>query len=96
MKNKSPYTPRSQIVHALRMLWLRSRERAAALKEAHYTCKDCGVKQSKAKGKEQSVEVHHPKGIGNWNLLVEEIRAEILINPSQLEVLCPACHARRG
>ena len=89
-------TPRSQIVHALRQLWLRSRERAEALKNAKYTCKDCGVKASTAKGKEQKIQVHHKEGIGNWDAVVELIYKEILCDPSKLEVLCPDCHRNYG
>jgi hypothetical protein len=37
MGKKLPYTPRSKVRAALRQLWLRSRERAAALKAANRT-----------------------------------------------------------
>ncbi len=92
MGKKLPNTPRSKVRAALRQLWLRSRERAAALKREQYTCQRCGVKQSKAKGKEQKVEVHHKEGIGNWEIVIDAIIAEILCDPSNLEVVCPNCH----
>jgi predicted HNH restriction endonuclease len=89
-----PPTPNSHIKHALRLLWLKSRERAEALKRAGYKCAKCGVKQSQAKGKEQKVEVHHKAGIGNWEKVIDTIREELLPDSSLLEVLCPECHAQ--
>jgi hypothetical protein len=91
---KKPYTPRSRIVQAIRQLWLRSRERAKALKEQNYTCQKCFKKQSKKKGFEQKVEVHHKEGIGNWDKVIEIIRQEILCSSDKLEVLCPECHLK--
>ena len=90
MTKKLPYTPKSGIVRYVRMCWLRSRERAKVLKEANYTCK-CGAKQSKAKGKEVKVEVHHKKPI-NWEKIVEFVRKEVLDKPQ--EVLCKECHEK--
>lgn len=94
MGNKLPNTPRSKVKAAIRQLWLRSRERAAALKRDKYTCVHCGKKQSKAKGKEQFVEVHHKAGIGNWQKVIDVIMEEILCNPAMLETVCPECHDR--
>jgi predicted HNH restriction endonuclease len=94
MPNKKETTPRSRIRATIRSLWLRSRERAKALKNAGYTCEKCGVKQSKKKGFEQKVEVHHKKGIGNWDKVIETIKEEILCSPDNLEVLCPECHKK--
>lgn len=85
-------TPRSKIKNSLRMLWLRSRERAAALKRDDYTCQICGRKQSKARGKEFAVEVHHRNGIGNWERVIDLIFEEILCDPTDLVTLCPECH----
>jgi predicted HNH restriction endonuclease len=51
------------------------------------------VKQSKAKGKEQLIEVHHKNGIGNWEAVIDVIYQQILCSPATLEVLCPECHA---
>ena len=89
---KEPITPRSQIIHALRQMWLRNRERAECLKLAHYTCQKCGKKKSVKKGFEQKVEVHHKAGIENWDILVDEIRHFLLTTPDKLETLCPDCH----
>lgn len=73
-------------------MWLRSKERATALKREGYCCEVCKVKQSKKKGSEQRIEVHHKKGIGNWDEVVGVIMKEILCDPKELEVLCPDCH----
>ncbi len=91
MTRKLEYTPRSKVRSALRQLWLRSREHSKALKNANYTCERCGVKQSKAKGKEVRVEVHHIYGI-DWEYIIDEIYKEILCSPVHLEVLCEKCH----
>jgi len=76
----------------LRQLWLRSRERAAALQRDDYSCVDCGVKQSKAKGKEQKVEVHHKAGVLNWDEVIDAVFEYLLCDPDDLETLCPECH----
>jgi len=93
---RSERTTKSQITIALRRLWLRSRERASALKRDKYTCQNCGVKQSKAKGKEQKVQVHHKNGITNWNEIINCIRKNLLCNPENLETLCPNCHKNKN
>jgi len=85
-------TPRSRIIQQLRQLWLRSTERAEALKRDQYTCQHCHVKQSKAKGREQKVEVHHKDGVLNWDQIVDLIRDQLLCDPTKLETLCPTCH----
>ena len=92
MGKRLPYTPNSQIKSALRRLWLRSRERASAIKRDKYTCQRCHRKQSVAKGKEFKVEVHHKSGIENWQELYKAIRQHLLTNPDDLETLCPECH----
>jgi predicted HNH restriction endonuclease len=97
MKRKrklKPITPRSRIVNSLRMLWLRSRERAEALKLQNRTCQRCGVKASAAKGKEQKIQVHHKTGIDVWSNIVTLIREELLVSPNKLECLCPECHKK--
>ena len=96
MSRKLPYTPNSQIKAALRALWLRSRERAAAIKRDKYTCQRCHVKQSKAKGKEFKVEVHHRHGIENWPEIYRVIRKYLLTEPEHLETLCKSCHLEEG
>ena len=90
MGKKSLHTPRSRIRSALRQVFLRSRERAAVLKEASYTC-SCGLKQSKAKGREVSVQVHHNSGIDNWDVIIDAVY-EKLLNKEDMTVLCKACH----
>lgn len=93
MSKKLLTTPRSRIKSALRLLWMRSRERAAALKGANYTCADCGAKQSRAKGKEVYLEVHHDDGI-EWDNIIRYIQRHVLPSPSRLTVLCKTCHAK--
>jgi len=94
MGKRLPYTPNSQIKSALRRLWLRSRERASAIKRDKYTCQRCGGKQSAAKGKEFKVEVHHLDGVENWQELYKAIRQYLLTNPDDLETLCKSCHSK--
>lgn len=96
MGKKLTHTPNSQIRAALRRLFLRSRERASALKRDKYTCQRCHVKQSRRKGAEAFVEVHHKEGVLNWEALFAAVREYLLCNPDQLEVLCPGCHAAEG
>ncbi len=85
-------TPRSKVRNALRMLFLRSRERAAAIKREHNTCQLCHRKGSAAKGKEQKIQVHHRAGIGDWEAVLDIIYREILCSPDAMDVLCPDCH----
>ena len=91
---KLPYTPNSQIRSALRRLFLRSRERAAAIKRDKYTCQNCGAKQSRAKGKEVYVEVHHGIDILNWEELFKAVRKYLLCEPEKLQTLCKSCHKK--
>lgn len=92
MAKKLITTPRSKARAAIRQLWLRSRERATALKNAEYRCEKCGVKQSTAKGKEVKLEVHHNNGIGNWDAVMDSIYRHVLCDPKHLTVVCKACH----
>ena len=85
-------TTNSQITVALRRLWLRSKERSETLKQHKYTCAKCGKKQSKKKGQEVKINVHHKKGINNWEKMIEVIREELLCSTEELEVLCVDCH----
>jgi len=89
---RKPVTPRSKVRAALRLLWLRSRERQAALKRDGYTCRCCGMKQSKAKGRECAVEVHHIHEIDNWDVLIDQVYRFLLAHPDNLVTLCHACH----
>jgi 5-methylcytosine-specific restriction endonuclease McrA len=91
MGKRQANTPRSQVKSALRKLWLRSRERAAALKRAKYCCEECGVKQSRAKGREVYLDVHHADGI-EWEKIMEYIYKHLICNPERLDVLCEKCH----
>ena len=86
-----PYTPRSKVRSALRQLWLRSRERAAALRRDGYTCQRCGAKQSKARGKEIAVNVHHLDGI-DWEALIDLVYERLLVPPDRLKTECVSCH----
>jgi len=86
---KKPNTPRSRVKNALRQLWLRSRERAAALKSTGNCCDNCGIKQSVAKGRVVKLQVHHDPAI-NWDGVVDLI-FERLLNAPQYP-LCEACH----
>lgn len=97
MSRKLPTTPRSRVRSAIRQVWLRSRERAAALKRDKYTCQECHRKQSKAKGTEFAVQVHHKSGhIANWEYIINEVFREILCDPMYLETLCEECHNKKG
>jgi predicted HNH restriction endonuclease len=91
MGKRQPNTPRSRVRAALRQLWLRSRERAAALKAESYTCEMCNVKQSKARGNRVDIEVHHLDGV-QWDYLIDEVYRVLLVNPDRLQVLCKDCH----
>lgn len=91
MTKKLPYTPSSRIRQTLRMLWLRSRERAAAVKASGNTCAYCGKKGSVAKGREVKIEVHHIDGC-DWDGIAGAIRKCVLHDPSRLETLCKECH----
>jgi 5-methylcytosine-specific restriction endonuclease McrA len=92
MKRKES-TPRRQVRAAIRKLWLRSRERASALKRDQYTCQVCGKKQSRKKGHEQKVEVHHLNGI-EWEKIIDYIFRHVLVDPKHLMTECPDCHAK--
>lgn len=91
MPDKKPWTPRSRVKNALRQLWLRSRERQAALKRDHYTCRKCGGKQSRAAGKEFYVGVHHLYGI-DWEALIDLVYERLLVPAEQQVTLCDECH----
>jgi len=91
---RKPATPRSQVRSALRRLWLRSRERQAALKRDKYSCQECGVKQSRAKGRHVHVEVDHLDGI-EWENILDYVFRHLLVSPEHLETVCKAHHADR-
>ena len=86
-------TPRSKVRAALRQLSLRSRERAAAMKAAHYCCEICGVKKSVARGREIAVEAHHRDGV-DWDDLINIVFERLLVPPEKWQCLCEKCHQR--
>ena len=94
MGRKLPSTPRSRVRSALRQVWLRSRERAAALKREGNRCEECGRKASAAKGQAFKVECHHRDGV-EWEKIMDYIYRHLLVDPARLECLCPECHAAR-
>lgn len=91
MGKKLPSTPRSRVTAALRNVWLRSRERAAAIKRENGCCQVCGKKQSSAKGREVKLEVHHLNGV-QWQQIIDKVYKELLCDPKHLMVLCKDCH----
>jgi len=91
MGKRLEYTPRSKVRSALRQLFLRSRERAKALKATGYCCAECGIKQSKAKGKEVKIEVHHIEG-ARLEELIDLVYKWLLCDPAKLKPLCEKCH----
>ena len=91
MGKKSLYSTNTAIKSALHRLFLRSRERALRLKMDNYSCQKCGIKQSRSKGKEVFVHVHHLDGI-RWAEIIEYIRRELLVKPDRLVTLCKQCH----
>jgi hypothetical protein len=94
MGKKLPTTPRSRVRSALRQVFLRSRERAAALKRTKNACERCGIKASVAKGREVKLHVHHAGRIANWDKVIDLVFEELLCDPSKLTVLCVACHEK--
>jgi predicted HNH restriction endonuclease len=89
-------TPRSRIKGMLRQIFLRSRERANALKDNGYCCKKCGLKATTRKGEEVKLEVHHVDGISVWDDIIDKIETEVLCigYPEKLMPLCRDCHAQ--
>lgn len=86
-------TRRSEVIRKLRRyVWLCSRERSEALKRTGYRCAKCGAKQSRAKDKFLILEVHHKKGIFNWDPVVDQIMEQLLCDPDYLDPLCSKCH----
>lgn len=94
MGKRLEYTPNSKIRQALRQLFLRSRERANAIKRDGYTCQKCNRKQSKAKGKEFKVQVHHKENILNWEKLFDAVREYLLCSPDKMITYCEECHEK--
>ncbi len=61
-------------------------------KKRFYTCQRCGRKQSKAKGREIAVEVHHISGETRMKEIEDVIRLHLLCDPDLLETVCVDCH----
>ena len=91
MGRKSPNTTNSTIKAALHRLWLHSRERAATVKRDEYTCQVCKGKQSRRKGHEFKVQVHHINGV-KWGDMIRFIRDNLLVSPDDMITLCKSCH----
>lgn len=89
---KKPITPKCRIKNMIRMLFLRSRERAAAIKLHANTCQKCQRKGSVAKGREVKIQVHHPGGI-DWDGIADLLRERVLWPAERYEVLCKECHS---
>jgi predicted HNH restriction endonuclease len=86
---------RYRVRAALRNLWLRSSERASALKRDGYSCRQCGIKQSRAKGKEVSVQVHHLEGIMDWDRIIDGVlNSGLFCGVDGLQTLCRDCHKK--
>jgi len=90
--NLTNITPKSKLTNILRILWLRSRERAYTLKRDRYTCQICGAKQSKAKGQEVKVTVHHKYKKVDIDKVIETIREYLITDVDNLITLCEDCH----
>jgi 5-methylcytosine-specific restriction endonuclease McrA len=73
------------------MLFLRSRERSFAVKRDHNTCQVCGVKGSKAKGREVDIQVHHLKG-ARKEAIIDMVYEHLLCKPELLACVCVPCH----
>jgi hypothetical protein len=52
------------------------------------------MKQSKRKGMEVSVEVHHLDGI-EWEKLIDIVYEMLLCDPDRLQTLCKDCHDKK-
>ena len=86
-------TPRSRVKGMLRQIFLRSRERHAALKRDNYTCQGCSRKQTQKKGQEFKVQVHHKDPIEeHWQEIIDLMFKYVLCDPEKLKTLCKDCH----
>lgn len=82
---------RPKLISALRMIWLRSQERGDAIRSTDRRCVSCGVRESKAKGKEAKITVHHVKR-PDWERIVRVIKEELFSDIQWLWPICPDCH----
>jgi plasmid maintenance system antidote protein VapI len=90
-KLKKDITPHSQVKSVLRQLFLRSRERNQALKNAGRRCQ-CGC--NRKADKDTVLEVHHKEGILNWDEIYNAIYENLLCSPEKLMVLTKECHEK--
>ena len=90
-------TPRSRIKGMLRQIFLRSKERANALKKTQYCCSKCGIKASVKKGAVVKMEVDHVDGIDVWDEIMTLIEDKLLCigSPNKLQPLCRDCHQEK-
>lgn len=94
INRKLPTTPRSRVRAALSQLFLRSRERAAAIKRTGNRCESCGAKfrpKATTNGPECRVTVHHLEG-GAIDEVMDLIFKRLLCDPARLKPLCGSCH----
>jgi 5-methylcytosine-specific restriction endonuclease McrA len=77
----------------LRQMFLKSCERNQCLQRDYYTCQLCKRKQTKKKGQELKVQVHHKQGIDAWNNIIDAIQEQLLCDPDELQTLCEDCHS---
>jgi hypothetical protein len=85
---KKPVTPASVITSALRIVWLRSRERAACAKRAGGAGKK---RKCEACGEAPWDEIHHTRP-ADMKRIIAVIREELLPSPDKLQALCACCH----
>jgi 5-methylcytosine-specific restriction endonuclease McrA len=91
---KDPYAiPKARIHSACRKLWLWSPNRKAALTTARisrglYVCAEC-----KALTTAKEIAVDHKERVGS--VLEAGYLERLFCHPSQLQVLCTACHDRK-
>jgi len=93
MATKKKKNIRTIIRSGLRAIWLRSPVRAAALKRDVYTCQNCLRKQTRKKGQEFSVVVHH-KRLVDWDPIIDLVIEKLLQTPEDLVTLCKECHKK--
>lgn len=87
-------TPRSRVRAMLSQIFLRSRERAAAVKRESGCCQRCKAKgrpKATRNGPQVSLQVHHLDG-GGIDEIMDLIFTRLLCSPDRLKVLCAPCH----
>lgn len=90
-KRKPPRPPRARIVSALRILWLHSPERRAAIKRSGMKCECCEKRLFRTRKEGDVPEVHHVDGV-SWTMIIELIIDQLLVPADRLLVLCKSCH----